>query len=96
MSKAVKNLARQARGVVEQIHEIEMGESQPKNQRDHVSDLLDTGYLTALLLVWTVGLSLDRVRSRDRFYNPFPRFRAFFASQRGDGDAPVLATKRSC
>lgn len=26
MSKAVKNLVRQARGVVEQIHEIEMGE----------------------------------------------------------------------
>lgn len=28
MSKAVKNLVRQARGVVEQIHEIEMGERQ--------------------------------------------------------------------
>lgn len=27
MSKAVKNLVRKARGVVEQIHEIEMGES---------------------------------------------------------------------
>lgn len=26
MSKAVKNLIRQARGVVEQIHELEMGE----------------------------------------------------------------------
>lgn len=27
MSKAVKNLVRQARGVVEQIHEVEMGEN---------------------------------------------------------------------
>lgn len=39
MSKAVKNLTRQARGIVEQIHEIEMGKSQ-----DHRSNGFGFGF----------------------------------------------------
>ena len=54
MSKAVKNLVRQARGVVEQIHEIEMGEPCAKNRESK---------LWACLL-YTSPSPRDRTRSR--------------------------------
>ncbi|CAM9746181.1 unnamed protein product, partial [Scytosiphon promiscuus] len=71
MSKAVKNLVRQARGVVEQMHEVEMEEANLQNEEARVRvDSLNTEAHN-LQLRETLRRSEEELNSRDRLIEKY-------------------------
>ncbi|CAM9144616.1 unnamed protein product, partial [Hapterophycus canaliculatus] len=71
MSKAVKNLVRQARGVVEQVHEVEMDEANLQNEEARVRvDSLNTEAHN-LQLRETLRRSEEELNTKDRLIEKY-------------------------